>query len=142
MRVGERWKLYGGMLLLLAAAPGYGQRSSEDALRVTVTPRDAVAIAGQPSKLHWVIDPMPAAADVLVTNQTLKEALTVALGGLKARKPNCLVWYTEKSPRGLQPARWSSRRCLRSVSAEWISRWMVQRRCCSFRRRAPRSLCP
>ncbi len=98
MRVGERWKLYGGMLLLLAGTPGYGQRSSEDALRVTVTPRDAVAIAGQPSKLHWVIDPMPASADVLVTNQTLKEALTAALGGLKARKPDCLVWYTEKNP--------------------------------------------
>ena len=76
----------------------YGQRSSENALRVTVTARDAVAIAGQPSKLHWVIDPMPAAADVLVTNETLKQEMAAALAGVKARKPNCLVWYTEKNP--------------------------------------------
>ena len=24
--------------------------------------------------------------------------MTAALAGLKARKPNCLVWYTEKNP--------------------------------------------
>jgi hypothetical protein len=57
-----------------------------------------VAIAGQASKPHWVIDPMPAAADVLVTNATLKQEMAAALAGVKARKPNCLVWYTEKNP--------------------------------------------
>ena len=88
----------GGILFLLIGIRAYGQISRENALRVTVTAREAVAIAGQPSKLHWVIDPMPAAADVLVTNETLKREMAAALAGVKARKPDCLVWYTEKNP--------------------------------------------
>ena len=28
----------------------------------------------------------------------MKRELSAALAGVKARKPNCLVWYTEKNP--------------------------------------------
>jgi hypothetical protein len=88
----------GAIPFLLICVSAYGQRSSENALRVTVTARDAAAIAGQGAKLHWVIDPLPGAADVLVTNEKLRQEMAAALAGVKARKPNCLVWYTEKNP--------------------------------------------
>jgi hypothetical protein len=88
----------GDILVLLLCIPVYGQRISEIALRVKVTSQDVVAIAGQPSKFHWVIDPMPTASDVLVTNETLKEELAAALAELKAQRPNCLIWYAEKNP--------------------------------------------
>jgi hypothetical protein len=86
----------GRILFFLICIPAYGQRISEIALRIKVAARDVAVIAGQPSKLHWVIDPMP--TEVLVTNETLKREMAAALAGMQGRKPNCLVWYAEKSP--------------------------------------------
>ena len=94
----------GGILFLLICLSAYGQRSSENALRVTVTPRNAVAIAGQAAKLHWVIDPMPARGRRSGNQRDVKAGNVCGIGrgeGPQAELPG--VVHGEES-RGLQPS--------------------------------------
>src|SRR5260370_40635464 len=75
-------------------------KKAEDALRVRVSAQTVVVKKGIPPVLHWVIDPLPGAVDVIVSDASVKgkvEQAVVEVQRREAQKQDerCLGWVAE-----------------------------------------------
>ena len=82
------------LTLLLVLTVRAQQPPAEDGFRVSVTNAEVSLQATDPKERHWVLDSLPADADILVTNAALKERIKTGLTAMRA-DASCLKWAVE-----------------------------------------------